>query len=278
MDKRKVLIHGADLRGKKLIERIDSIFDVVGFIDRDREKTKEKIRGKIPCYADISEYKGEMDFILSIVPDFNGLCREYVKRGIPFEKVLDFSHVYDYEKHILHQCLINEIQRKNIPGAMAELGVDFGDTAKYLNLYCPERSLYLFDTFSGFDKRDRDASQARTEEDLDFYNVRSNAEDVLGRMFYPESCVIKEGYFPESLDGMEDSFSFVHIDCDLYKPITAGLEYFYPRLNPGGYIAVHDYYNLSFPKSKEAVRDFAEKNGISFVTDFFSDTAVFCKE
>lgn len=34
MDKRKVVIHGADLYGEKLANRLDHIFDVVGFIDR----------------------------------------------------------------------------------------------------------------------------------------------------------------------------------------------------------------------------------------------------
>ena len=274
MNKRKVLIHGADTNGEKLMRRIDSIFDVVGFIDRDRTR---KLRGGVRVYSDIFEYNGDVDFILCMVSDFNGLLREYMRKGIPFEKVLDFRHIHYYQKCILHQTLSNEILRKNIPGSIAELGVDFGDAAKYLNLYYPERTLYLFDTFSGFDKRDRDVSQARTEEDLDFYNVRSNAEDVLGRMFYPESCVVKEGYFPESLDGLEDRFAFVHIDCDLYKPITAGLEYFYPRVNPGGYIVVHDFYDLAYPKAEKAVQDFADKNGLSFVTDFFSGSAIFCK-
>ncbi|MFR8069328.1 MAG: TylF/MycF/NovP-related O-methyltransferase [Clostridium sp.] len=277
MDKKKILIHGADVRGKKLARRIDHIFQIEGFIERDG-RMQTSVEKMFPCYSDISEYPGDIDMIFSTVEDFNGLLREYVNKGIPFEKVFDFRHVHQYEKHILHQCLANEIQRKAILGAIAELGVDFGDTAKYLNLYYPERTLYLFDTFQGFDTRDRDVSQAKTEELLDFYNIRSNAEDVLSRMFYPECCVIKEGYFPESLDGLEDRFAFVHIDCDLYKPITAGLEYFYPRLNRGGYICVHDYYSLSFPKAMDAVRDFAQKQGLSFVTDFFSETAVFCKE
>lgn len=277
MNKQKILIHGADVRGMKLVRRIDHIFQIEGFIERD-SRMQKSVEKTFPCYSDISEYPGDIDMIFSTVEDFNGLLREYVNKGIPFEKVLDFRHVHQYEKHILHQCLANEIQRKAIPGAIAELGVDFGDTAKYLNLYYPERTLYLFDTFQGFDTRDRDVSQAKTKELLDFYNIRSNAEEVLSRMFCPECCVIKEGYFPESLDGLEDRFAFVHIDCDLYKPITAGLEYFYPRLNKGGYICVHDYYSLSFPKAMDAVRDFAEKQGLSFVTDFFSETAVFCKE
>ncbi len=277
MNKRKVLIHGADTRGQKLAKRIDAMFEIAGFIERDCS-IRKAVGDAFHCYGDLKEYPGEADFIFSIVEDFNGLQREYMKRGIPFDKILDFRHVHQYEKHILHQCLANEIQRRNVPGAVAELGVDFGDTAKYLNLYFPDRPLYLFDTFSGFDKRDMDASQARTADLLEYYNVRSNADHVLEKMFYPESCIIKEGYFPESLDGLEDRFAFVHIDCDLYKPITAGLEYFYPRLNRGGFIAVHDYYSLSFPQAKEAARDFADKYHLTFVTDFFSETAVFCKE
>lgn len=282
MDKRKVLIHGADTRGQKLVKRINSIFDIVGFIERD-PGIRNAAGSEYACYRDISEFmrdtdgEGGIDFILSIVEDFNGLQREYMNKGIPFHKILDLRHVHQYEKHILHQCLANEIHRRNVPGSVAELGVDFGDTAKYINLYFPDRTCYLFDTFRGFDKRDIDPTQARTSELLEYYDVRSTAGDVLDKMFYPEKCVVKEGYFPESLDGLEDRFAFVHIDCDLYKPITAGLEYFYPRLNYGGFIAVHDYYSLSFPQAKEAVRDFAENHHLTFVTDFFSETAVFCK-
>jgi O-methyltransferase len=96
-------------------------------------------------------------------------------------------------------------------------------------------------------------------------------------MFYPENCVIKQGYFPESLGGLDEKFAFVHIDCDLYKPITAGLEYFYPRMNQGGYVVVHDFYNLSFPGAQSAVIDFADQNNLTFVTDFASGSVVFAK-
>lgn len=219
-----------------------------------------------------------MDYIICAMPDFNGQQMEYVKRGIPFENILDFRHAHHFEKHILHQCLINEVARRGVPGAVAELGVDYGDTAKYINLYLPDRTLYLFDTFSGFDERDKDSTQASDAKWLEFYNVRSTAEQVLSKMFYPEKCVIKKGYFPDSLEGMEDTFAFVHIDCDLYNPITAGLEYFYPRLNKGGYVVVHDFYEVRYPQSKRAVRDFADKNNLTYVTDYFSNSAVFVKE
>lgn len=276
MEKRKVLIHGADTRGQKLARRINSIFEIAGFIERDAS-IRSEAGGEIACYADWEQFQGTVDFIVSMVEDFNGLQREYIKKGIPFDKILDFRHGHQYEKYMLHQCLANEIARRKVPGAAAELGVDFGDTAKYINLYFPDKNLYLFDTFCGFDKRDMDPSQVQTEELFEHFNVRSSADKVLEKMFYPEKCIVKEGYFPDSLNGLEDSFAFVHIDCDLYKPIMAGLTYFYPRLNRGGFIAVHDYYSLRFPQAKQAVRDFADQYNVTFVTDYFSDTAVFCK-
>ena len=277
MSRRKVVIHGADLYGEKLAKRIDHIFDVIGFIDRkaDMEGTE---KSGVRVWRDIDDMPEKADLILCAVPDFNGQQREYVKRGIPFESILDFRHPHQPEKHILHQCLINEVRRRGMKGSAAELGVDFGDTAKYINLYFPDRTLYLFDTFSGFDKRDKEKSQVSSAEWLEYYNVRSSEEQVLGRMFYPERCVVKKGYFPDSLEGLEEKFAFVHIDCDLYKPITAGLEYFYPRLERGGYIVVHDFYNVRYPQAKQAVRDFADKNQLTYTVDYFSDSVVFAKE
>ena len=36
-------------------------------------------------------------------------------------------------------------------------------------------------------------------------------------------------------------FALVHLDCDLYAPMRAGLEFFYPKLVPGGFMIIHDY-------------------------------------
>jgi len=50
--------------------------------------------------------------------------------------------------------LLREITVHAVPGAMAELGVYRGASACLLHHYCPERKLYLFDTFSGFTAAD----------------------------------------------------------------------------------------------------------------------------
>ncbi|MDE6456061.1 MAG: TylF/MycF family methyltransferase [Dysosmobacter sp.] len=75
------------------------------------------------------------------------------------------------------------------------------------------------------------------------------------------------GYIPDTVKGLEsESCCFVSLDADLYKPILAGLEYFYPRLSPGGYIFVHDFVPLSFgPGVRTAVREYCSAHNISYV-------------
>ena len=46
------------------------------------------------------------------------------------------------------------IEHEGIPGSLAELGVYRGTTAKLLHALFPGRTLWLFDTFEGFDARD----------------------------------------------------------------------------------------------------------------------------
>jgi O-methyltransferase len=97
-------------------------------------------------------------------------------------------------------------------------------------------------------------------------------------MKYPESCIVKKGYFPETTTDVEEEFVFVSIDVDLYEPIYNGLVFFYPRLQHGGYIFVHDYNNASFDGAKVAVQRFAREFKIPFFP--LSDgcgTAVFVK-
>ena len=198
MEKRRILIYGANTTGLKLARRIDASFDVAGFIERECA-VRESLPQDLVCYANIRDVPGsvleKIDFIFSIVDDFNGLQREYIKAGVPFEKIMDVQHVHQYSKYVLHQTLSNEIIYRQVPGSVAELGVDFGDTAKYINFYFPDRKLYLFDTFKGFDMRDKEPTQVRTAAHLEYYNIRSNPGEVLERMFYPESCIVKKDIF-----------------------------------------------------------------------------------
>jgi O-methyltransferase len=132
---------------------------------------------------------------------------------------------------------LKRIEEQSIPGDFAELGVYKGNTALFFNRVIPHRTLHLFDTFEGFS--DRDSKKFATSDD--FKDVR--VEDV--KSHFPDSVRFYVGYFPETAAALDRSarFALVHIDMDLEGPISAALDFFYPLVNPGGVIIVHDYNN-----------------------------------
>ena len=172
---------------------------------------------------------------------------------------------FDYIRLSSLELAAAEINNRNLKGNVAELGVYAGGFAKFINDYFPNRTLYLFDTFEGFDKRDvavehKNDFSAGSD---DFSNT--SIEAVLKIMPFPEICIPKKGYFPESALGVEDSFVFVSIDADLYTPIYEGLKFFYPRLVNGGYIFVHDFNNELYKGARKAVEQFCREQNIGFV-------------
>jgi O-methyltransferase len=99
------------------------------------------------------------------------------------------------------ELIANEIYDKNIDGSVAELGVYRGDFAKLINIVFPDRKLYLFDTFEGFDERDvkTEITNGFSMGNQDF--SETSLELVLNKMKHKENCIIRKGYFPESITG-----------------------------------------------------------------------------
>jgi O-methyltransferase len=64
------------------------------------------------------------------------------------------SNYFDYIRLSTLELISFEIVKKDLKGNVAELGVYKGKFARYLNHFFPDRKLYLFDTFEGFDNRD----------------------------------------------------------------------------------------------------------------------------
>lgn len=131
----------------------------------------------------------------------------------------------------------------DVPGAAAELGVYKGAFARCINALLPDRKLYLFDSFAGFDPREARREGALRPLGQGFLESHKNtaAELVLRALPHPEQAVLMPGLFPASLKGLEERFALVSLDVDLEESTLAGLRYFYPRLSPGGYLLLHDY-------------------------------------
>lgn len=180
-----------------------------------------------------------------------------------FKQELDFN--LDFVRYTTLELCCNEIRKHNVNGNIAELGVYKGDFAKRINQLFPDKKLYLFDTFEGFDAKDVSTEKKKSfsSGEQDFSDT--SVELVLSKMKYPANCIIKKGFFPNSVMGVDDRFCFVSIDADLYEPILAGLQFFYPKLEPKGYIFVHDFNNDLYKGAKIAVLEFCEANSINYL-------------
>lgn len=132
---------------------------------------------------------------------------------------------------------IQQVLKDKIDGSIAECGVYKGVLSKFLHTIVPDRKLFMFDTFKGFDSRDSDSFN---KNDNRFNDTSVNG--VLNYIGDANNIFIREGYFPETVSGLEsEEFALVIIDFDKYEPTLAALEFFYPRINTGGFVFVHDY-------------------------------------
>jgi len=121
------------------------------------------------------------------------------------------------------------------------------------------------DSFQGFpapskeDALEDGTFHERTREGV--YNETSY-ESLLSRISalgYAQNIRILKGFFEQTLPQIAESrFSIVHLDCDLYQSYATCLEFFYPRLLPGGYM-VFDEYDVAtpvYPGAKRAIDEF----------------------
>lgn len=143
----------------------------------------------------------------------------------------------DYIRLATLELLCGRLEQ--VSGACAELGVYRGAFAQCINTLLPERILYLFDSFEGFVPEEA----ACASEAFAAVHRDTNAEQVLASMPHPETVRARIGYFPGTAVGLEEQFCLVSLDADLEESTLAGLRYFWPRMEAGGYILLHDYHS-----------------------------------
>lgn len=190
----------------------------------------------------------------------------YIKK----EQVIDVfpKHPLCYHKDARIGALAvvaENIYHQGIEGNIAEAGVYLGDFAKYINMLFPDRKLYLFDTFDGFDKNQLNLVKDDEEQTDCWIDALKNTSEelVMSKMDYPESVEIRKGLFPETAKGVEDSFAFVNLDMDIYMPTYEGLKFFWKRLSSGGVIFVHDFGN--WEGIDKAVREFCKEFHVGYI-------------
>jgi Macrocin-O-methyltransferase (TylF) len=155
---------------------------------------------------------------------------------------------------------------KNIKGEIAECGVWRGRTLVAMGLYLRQhgspKKVFGFDSFTGFDdsvKHDLSLGGEDVEtKKVGGFNDTSYA--LVQRKlsaFRLDNVHLEAGYFEESLVRRKsETFSFVHLDCDIYESYAACLNFFYPRLSDGGIMLFDEYNDKGWPGANRAVDEF----------------------
>ena len=183
-------------------------------------------------------------------PEFDSLFARFTANN-------RFNNAGDATRLWMFILNIKQVLSDGIAGDFAEVGVWRGNTASVLAHFAAvaDRCVDLFDTYAGFDGRDLQGVDSTKQRGFAETSV-SMVKNVIG----PNSriCDFVQGYFPDSVRPEHGSkqYAVVSLDCDLYNPTKAGLEFFYPRMPRGGLFLLHDYSSGAWEGSKRAIDEF----------------------
>jgi O-methyltransferase len=135
----------------------------------------------------------------------------------------------------------------NVPGDTAECGVYRG-AGSFLICRLSQagsvpREHLIFDSFEGL--------SAPSESDGTHWmagDMACGLEEVQRNLAEFPNTRYFQGWIPSRFAEVADRrFAFVHIDVDLHRPTLDSIEFFYPRMSPGGVILCDDYGFTSCP-------------------------------
>lgn len=190
------------------------------------------------------------------------------RAGDDFTKERRFDTLYHMVAHVLD---------RQVSGDFAECGCKHGHSTRIISDLMAKAGttsdLLVFDSFEGglSDKTEKDRTNALS--DTTAVKTRQQKQRFSSQLSHVENVFkdqpfvkLVKGWIPESFtpEIAEKTFSFAHIDVDLYEPTKAALYFFYERLSKGGVIVIDDYNSATFPGARTAVEEFLSDHKPSF--------------
>jgi hypothetical protein len=146
---------------------------------------------------------------------------------------------------------------EGLPGAVAEVGVFKGGSAKFMMKCLPSKEFWLFDTFEGNPVADAGGHKVgdfpAAHDDVAAYLADGCDNHTIVPGIFPESAEI---YLTSDYSLEDEEFCLVHLDADNYEATLAGLKFFWPKLIQGGKFYIHDYDWHACPGVKQAIEEF----------------------
>jgi hypothetical protein len=170
----------------------------------------------------------------------------------------------DFEKlYMLRQAVLNVARLSGSGTSMAEVGVYKGGGTYFIasvvdQVFEEKPRIHAFDTFEGHAPEDISPDLDGPHGPTKFADT--SYEDVKAYLSAFPNVLVHKGRFEDRMDEVSgESFSFVHLDVDLYAPTRSCLDYFSDSLLPGGIIMVDDYGYKTCLGAKKAVDSFVSE-------------------
>jgi len=183
----------------------------------------------------------------------------------------DSDNFYKQLRFYSLQQMVEYVIQKKLNGDFVECGVWKGHSACIIAQTLLDSKFngkfYIFDVFDGglSNKVDKDKnlrfdiSENKIKEESSVFS--SSIEQVKSCLKSYNFIHLFEGWIPSQFYKVKgDSFSFVHIDVDLYEATLSSLTFFFDKLVVGGVIVCDDYGGSQFPGAKKAIDEFLSCN------------------
>ena len=166
----------------------------------------------------------------------------------------DINSPFYARLYVLRQIAI---QQAKLHANFAECGVYAGMSMYFVQDLCDKRFIGI-DSFEGVSEPG--------EFDTDYFKTVKLEIPIDRAKLILEGCRSPElyaGWIPDVFEKIEPlNYSYVHIDVDLYEPTKDSINYFWPKIVPGGVIICDDYGSYKTIGARKAMDDFFGKDKI----------------
>jgi hypothetical protein len=193
------------------------------------------------------------------------------------------DNAFRRQRHYTLSHLLRNLD--SLQGDFCELGCWRGlsayQTARYIQKQHPESRFCILDSFEGLSEYKPEDMEGRDYDRDAMRRALACPEDIVKENLKEYGFVsYHKGWIPSQFHEVADrSFSWVHVDVDLYQPIKDAAEFFYPRMRPGAIMLFDDYGYAQFPGAKKAVDEFVAtlKSGTHFFQPLTTGQAILVK-
>jgi O-methyltransferase len=182
----------------------------------------------------------------------------------------------------VQQC-VQTVLRENIPGDLIETGAWRGGMTIFMRALLKahgdtQRRVWVADSFEGLPVP-KDASDGWDYSNVDYLKVSLEQVRSNFRRFglLDNQVQFLQGWFCDTLPTAPiQSLAILRMDGDMYSSTMDALVNLYPRLSPGGFVIVDDYF--SWPACRRAVDEFRAEHKLSEAMQSIDWSAAFWRK